>query len=86
MVVAVSLDSLETLMAFSESVGAGYPMGSDRGEQRAVTAYRVPVSRGEYAQRSLFIVDKTGILRYVNYQYGITDDYPEMLRILENIR
>jgi len=71
-VVTVSLDSLETLRAFGESVGAGYPMGSDREKREAVTAYRVPVSRGEYAQRSLFIVDRKGILRYVNYSYQIT--------------
>jgi len=84
--VTVSLDSLETLRAFGESVGAGYPMGSDREKREAVTAYRVPVSRGEYAQRSLFIVDRKGILRYVNYSYQITDDYPDVLAILEEIR
>ena len=83
---AVSLDSLETLRAFSESVGADYPMGSDRDQRAAVTAYRVPVSRGEYAQRSLFIVDKEGILRYVNYRYQITENYPDVLKVLEEIR
>jgi len=84
--VAVSLDSLETLRAFSESVGADYPMASDREKRAAVTAYRVPVSREENARRSLFIVDREGILRYVNYRYRITDDYPDVLAILEEIR
>jgi peroxiredoxin len=84
--VAVSLDSLETLKAFSESVGADYPMASDLENREAVTAFRVPVSRRQFAQRSLFIVDPEGILRYVNYRYGITDDYPDVLKILEDIR
>ncbi len=39
----------------------------------------------KYAQRSLFIIDREGILRYVNYRYRIDDDYPEVLRILEEI-
>ena len=84
-VVAVSLDSLETLRAFSAEVGADYPMGSDRDQLSAVTAYRVPVSRNKTAQRSLFIIDREGILRYVNYRYRIDDDYPEVFRILEEI-
>lgn len=60
-------------------------MGSDREEREAVTAYRVPVTAG-FPRRSLFIVDREGILRYVNYRYRITDDYPNVLRILEEIR
>ena len=84
-VVAVSLDSIETLRAFSAEVGADYHMGSDRDQRSAVSAYRVPVSRNEYAQRSLFIIDREGILRYVNYRYRIDDDYPEVFRILEEI-
>jgi len=84
-VVAVSLDSIETLEAFSENVGADYPMGSDRDQRSAVTAYRVPVSRNGNAQRSLFIIDPEGILRYVNYRYRINDDYPDVFRILEEI-
>ncbi len=82
----MSLDSLETLQAFSEEVGASYPMGSDRGEQQAVTAYRVPVRGGQYAQRSLFVVDPDGVLRYVDYSYRIREDYPEVFRVLEEIR
>lgn len=80
----MSLDSLETLRAFSEEVKADYPMGSDREGRRATTAYRVPVTRGT-AQRSLFVVDPEGILRYVNYRYGIREDYPAVLKVLEEI-
>ena len=86
MVVAVSLDNLDTLREFSAQVGADYPMGSDRAEQAAVEAYRVPVNLGQFAQRSLFIIDPDGILRYVNYTYRIQADYPEVFRILEAIR
>ncbi len=84
-VVAVSLDSLETLRAFSKEVEATYPMGSDREEREAVTAYGVSVSRGQYAQRSVFVIDPDGILRYVNYRYRIRDDYPSVLAALERI-
>lgn len=86
MVVAVSLDELDTLREFSVHVGADYPMGSDREERAAVEAYRVPVSMGRFAQRSLFIIDPDGVLRYVNYTYRIEADYPEVFRILESIR
>jgi peroxiredoxin len=59
-------------------------MGSDRENREAVSAYRVPVIAG-FARRSLFIVDREGTLRYVNYRYRITDDYPEVLKVLEEI-
>lgn len=86
MVVAVSMDNLETLRDFSEHVGADYPMGSDREERAAVTVYKVPVSIRRFAQRSLFIIDPDGILRYVNYRYRIDADYPKVLEVLEEIR
>ena len=86
MVVAVSMDRLDTLREFSEHVGADYPMGSDREERAAVTAYKVPVSVRRFAQRSLFIIDPKGILRYVNYRYRIDEDYPAVLKVLEEIR
>ena len=84
-VVAVSMDSLETLRQFSEEVGATYPMGSDRGEQAAVGAFRVPVSSRGYAQRSLFVIDPDGIIRFAAYSYRIREDYPAVLHILERI-
>jgi peroxiredoxin len=59
-------------------------MGSDQEDRSAVTAYHVPVRRGT-AQRSLFVVDPDGVLRYVNYRYRIRDDYPEVLAVLERI-
>jgi len=83
-VLAVSLDSLETLFDFSREVNAAYPMGSDRESRVATTAYRVPVRLG-MAARTLFIIDRDGVLRYVNYQYRIREDYPEVFRILEEI-
>ena len=84
-VVAVSLDSLETLRRFSEEVAATYPMGSDRGEQAAVGAFQVPVSSSGYAQRSLFVIDPDRIIRFAAYRYRIREDYPAVLDILEKI-
>jgi peroxiredoxin len=84
-VVAVSLDSLDTLRRFGEEVGATYPMGSDRGEHAAVTAFHVPVSSSGYAQRSLFVIDSGGIIRYAAYRYRIREDYPAVLEVLEKI-
>ncbi len=60
-------------------------MGSDMEDRSAVTAFKVPVSRGQYAQRSLFVIDPQGILRYVNYRYRIGADYPDVLKTLEEI-
>lgn len=85
-VVAVSMDSLETLRAFSEHVNADYPMGSDRQSRTATSGYRVPLIRGEFAQRSVFVIDPEGKLRYVNYRYRIREDYPAVLEVLERIR
>ncbi len=86
MVVAVSLDSLETLREFSRHVGASYPMGSDLQGRPATGAYRVPITLGRFAQRSLFVIDPDGILRYVDYSYRIQADYPDVLLVLEEIR
>jgi peroxiredoxin len=85
-VLAVSLDDLETLERFSEEVGADYPMGSDRVGREAVTAYRVPVSGSGYAQRSVFVIDADNTIRWVSYRYRIRDDYASVLAALEEIR
>ena len=59
-------------------------MGSDQQERAAVGAYHVAVRRGA-AQRSLFIVDPKGTIRYANYRYRIREDYPEVIAVLEEI-
>lgn len=61
-------------------------MGSDLEHHAAVNAYKVPLIRDAYPQRCLFIIDPDGILRYVNYQYRIDDDYPDVMKTLEAIK
>jgi peroxiredoxin len=38
-----------------------------------------------YASRSTFVIDKKGILRYVNYDYNVRDDYAPLLEALKGL-
>ena len=35
-----------------------------------------------YASRATFVIDKEGILRYVNYQYKVQEDYKPLMKVL----
>jgi peroxiredoxin len=38
-----------------------------------------------YASRATFVIDKKGILRYVNYQYKVREDYEPLLKVLSKL-
>jgi peroxiredoxin len=38
-----------------------------------------------YASRATFVIDKEGILRYVNYQYKVREDYEPLLKVLSEL-
>ncbi len=39
-----------------------------------------------YASRATFVIDKEGILRYVNYNYKVREDYEPLLEALAALR
>jgi|GEM_PF-5811854 len=60
-------------------------MGSDLARE-AVTAFRVRlINGGRWASRSLFIIDRKGVIRYANYSYRIGPDYDDVIATLEEI-
>ncbi len=66
-VLGISVDSTDCLRAWAESLGGiNYPLLSDFWPHGAVSQ-RFGVLRTEgYSERAIFIVDKTGIVRYID--------------------
>jgi peroxiredoxin len=61
---------------------------SDRNAE-LVKAYGVKpqeINGATYASRSTFVIDKEGVLRYVNYQYKVREDYEPLLRVLAELK
>lgn len=85
LVLGVSVDSIPTLKAWAESLGGiHYPLLSDFYPHGAV-ADRYGVLRDEgCSERALFIVDKEGIVRYIDiHDIG---DQPDNDVLLEELR
>ena len=40
---------------------------------------------GVYAKRATFVIDKKGILRYVNYEYRVKEDYEPLMEVLAEL-
>lgn len=62
----------------------GLVLLSDRGSQ-VVDAYGVApieINGTKYASRATFVIDREGILRYVNYDYQIREDYGPLMEAL----
>ena len=66
-VLGISVDSTDSLRAWAESLGGiSYPLLSDFWPHGAVaTRYGVLRPQG-YSERALFVLDKWGILRYID--------------------
>lgn len=61
---------------------------SDRNAE-VVNAYGVKpleINGATYASRATFVIDKEGILRYVNYEYKIREDYEPLLKVLSELK
>jgi glutaredoxin len=86
-VLGISVDHIPCLQAWAESVGGiNYPLLSDFWPHGEVASkYGVLRSEG-YSERAIFILDKEGIIRYIdihdiNQQPSNEDLYNEILRI-----
>jgi len=43
------------------------------------------INGSKYASRATFVIDKKGVLRYVNYNYKVREDYEPLLEALESL-
>ena len=74
-----------------EAAGPGELPGlvllSDR-RSEVVDAYGVrplEINGARYASRATFVIDKDGILQYVNYDYQIREDYEPLMEVLAGL-
>ena len=75
-VIAVSTDEQKDSDAFREKFAMPFTVLGNP-DHAIVKAYGVPLmERGDntFAQRSVFLVDKEGIVRYINLEYNIAED------------
>jgi len=87
-VVAISNDDIDSHCKFAESLGGlSFPHLSD-GELKAAQLYNVVNDRGNGCRRSLFVVDRDGVLRHVNRAYQASEEaqYQAVLDALAAIK
>lgn len=61
---------------------------SDR-NAHVVKAYGIPLldyGGIQYSSRATFVIDKSGILRYVNYNYKVKEDYDPLMKVLAGLK
>jgi glutaredoxin len=86
-VLGISVDSVPCLKAWAESLGGiTYPLLSDFYPHGQV-AQMYGVLRAEgYSERALFVVDKQGVIRYVDvHKIDEQPDNEELFRVLEQL-
>jgi len=86
-VLAVSVDSIPCHQAWQRSLGGiSYPMLSDNSPHGAVSKKYGVLTESDFADRVVFIIDKRGIIRYIEY-VGVKNlpDNENVFRELENI-
>jgi peroxiredoxin len=65
----------------------GLVLLSDKNAE-VIDAYGVKpleINGSKYASRATFVIDKQGILRYVNYNYKVREDYEPLLEVLAGL-
>jgi len=86
-VLGISVDSAPCKKAWAKSLGVkSFPMLADFWPHGAVAeSYGILREEG-FAERSTFIIDKKGVLRYKKiYPIGELPDLAEILEVLKNI-
>ncbi|MFW9768213.1 MAG: redoxin domain-containing protein [Candidatus Thorarchaeota archaeon] len=83
-VLGISMDTVRTNKAWSQSLGGiGFPLLSDHEPVGDVTLGYDCFSPGEgYGKRGLFIIDKKGIIRYINV---LSDDVKVCPDVIQNL-
>ena len=81
-VLGISIDSRWSQLAFAEQVGLQYRLLSDFNREVS-QAYGVLRDEG-FAERSLFLIDKEGVIRYVQvFEIGTVPDVAALKKALE---
>ena len=84
-ILAISVDSLESHRAFAERLGGiPFPMLSDE-DMRVIRMYDVVHDEGIKARRSVFVLNRDGVITYANTHYSVRDlvDYEALMDALQ---
>ena len=86
-VLAVSVDSIPSHRAWARSLGGlSYPLMSDFYPHGAVAEMYGVLNKRGYADRSLFLIDKEGIIRYTEYNdFNELPGTEELFKQLEHL-
>lgn len=87
-VLAISVDHIHSHRVFAASMGTlPYPLLSDWFKQ-TTKEYRVFNEKGEVAIRSVFVVNKEGIISYINTNFKADkkEDYETVFSELEKLK
>lgn len=71
-VFGISIDSLERNARFYKSLGLSFPLLSDE-KLKVSTAYGVLNPQTQFANRTTFVVDKEGVIRFIDEGNGAVD-------------
>jgi peroxiredoxin len=86
-VLAISVDHIHSHRVFAASMGTlPYPLLSDW-HKKTVNDYHVYNAKGEVAKRSVFVVDKNGVITYLNTSFKADkqEDYEAVFSELERL-
>jgi peroxiredoxin Q/BCP len=75
-VIAVSVDQQMDSEKFQEKYKLPFPVVGDP-QRKTIEAYGVPLkeySGNKFAQRSVFLVDKEGVVRFIDLDYKVAED------------
>ena len=87
-VIGINMDTMRTNKAWSQSLqGLGFPLLSDReplGD--IILKYDCFVPKEGYGKRGLFVIDKKGIIQYIDVLSDHVDACPDMSQILTSLQ
>jgi peroxiredoxin (alkyl hydroperoxide reductase subunit C) len=88
-VLGISVDSAPSHTAFAKSLGGieKYPLLADFNPKGEVAkAYGVYIDEKGYSERAIFIIDKEGILRYIDvHKIGEAPENGQLLEVLREL-
>jgi peroxiredoxin len=87
-VIGINMDSIRKNSAWSKSLhGLGFPVLSDRRPLGDVTLkYDCYMPSMGYGKRGLFIIDKKGLIRYIDILSEDVNKCPDVSQILQNLQ
>lgn len=86
-VIAISVDQQMDSEKFQEKYKLPFPIVGDP-QGKTIEAYGVPLkeySGNKFAQRSVFLVDKEGKIRYIDLDYKVAEDKDALYKEIKSI-